>query len=84
MVQACRVVFVGIAEKTREITFTSISGYANYSGSLGFKGCSGSHLVLSIDSRNNEGSGFVREGGEEKWGLFGDFRGFFGFVALLD
>lgn len=83
MVEACRVVSVGIAEKTREITFTGISGHANYPGSLSFKSCSGSYLVLSIDSRKNEGSGFVCEGGEKKWGLFGYFRGFFGFVALL-
>lgn len=83
MAQACRVVSVGIAEKTCEITFTGISGHANYPGSLSFKGCSGSYLVLGIDSRKNEGSGLVREGGEEKWGLFGNFRGFFGFVALL-
>lgn len=38
---------------------------------------------MSIGGRKNERSRVFREGGEEEWGLFGNFRGFFRFVSLL-
>lgn len=39
---------------------------------------------MSIGGRKNERSRVFREGGEEEWRLFGNLRGFFRFVSLLD
>lgn len=84
MAQKRGVVSVGIAEKTCEVAFTGFTGHANYSRSLGVEGYSSSYLVMRIRGGKNKGSRVVCEGGEEEWGLFGNFRGFFGFVSLLD